>query len=375
MINPVEGQDYLVYHYAMLGVDRAAIEATIKKAYRDKQKAWHPDRLQGLAPELVAQGRKKSELLNIAYSTLTDPEKKSEYDALLAAWNKPISSDGIPVIDLTASGFSFPSLVDNLSNQNNSSDEEQKKIALAISGFSEATYEFFVEKAKTAEGIPISMEAAYAEQLASRDMYLSLLESFVWESVGMKNHTRAPRLEYREQVEGDIASVREQVVSFVEEQVLLLAMGKVSLLSAPDKDDNSPDSESMLATYQAKLAGYIDTKASELGMIVSEREDVINIRFDLCSNITYHPSASSFTKKVIVEIITEGGSNPLAFEFDDSATCRGIEDNLGDLHDPDVILKLIENDGYSVFSFNLVPDISVHSQLERALNLHGSRIS
>lgn len=58
-------------YYSILGVNRNATPDEIRKAYRDKAKTHHPDR--GGDPEIFKQ-------VNEAYETLSDANKKAEYD-------------------------------------------------------------------------------------------------------------------------------------------------------------------------------------------------------------------------------------------------------------------------------------------------------
>jgi len=67
-------------YYGILGINKGANEADIKSAYRRLAKQYHPD-LYSNAPE---QEKKKAEAkfkeINQAYSVLSDPSKKSNYD-------------------------------------------------------------------------------------------------------------------------------------------------------------------------------------------------------------------------------------------------------------------------------------------------------
>ena len=61
-------------YYAILGVARGADTETIRRAFHDLAKEWHPDIAE--APEAAARFRQLAE----AYSVLTDPESRVLYD-------------------------------------------------------------------------------------------------------------------------------------------------------------------------------------------------------------------------------------------------------------------------------------------------------
>lgn len=58
-------------YYSTLGINRGASSDEIKKAYKKLAMKYHPDR---------GGDEKKFKEINEAYSTLSDPQKKSEYD-------------------------------------------------------------------------------------------------------------------------------------------------------------------------------------------------------------------------------------------------------------------------------------------------------
>ena len=62
-------------YYEVLGVDKNADEAAIKKAYRALAKKYHPDMNPG-----DAEAEKKFKEASEAYAILSDPEKKKQYD-------------------------------------------------------------------------------------------------------------------------------------------------------------------------------------------------------------------------------------------------------------------------------------------------------
>ena len=62
-------------YYEVLGVDKSADDAAIKKAYRALAKKYHPDMNPG-----DAEAEKKFKEASEAYAVLSDPEKKRQYD-------------------------------------------------------------------------------------------------------------------------------------------------------------------------------------------------------------------------------------------------------------------------------------------------------
>jgi hypothetical protein len=75
----------MITHYEVLGVKENATSKEIRKAYKKLVRCLHPDKNVGVN-EMV-QGLVKERFLEVqeAYATLSDPARRKEYDAALAA--------------------------------------------------------------------------------------------------------------------------------------------------------------------------------------------------------------------------------------------------------------------------------------------------
>lgn len=65
-------------YYEVLGVDKNADDAAIKKAYRALAKKYHPD----MNPDNPEEAEKKFKEASEAYGVLSDPDKRARYDQL-----------------------------------------------------------------------------------------------------------------------------------------------------------------------------------------------------------------------------------------------------------------------------------------------------
>lgn len=69
-------------YYAVLGVgDPSADRRALRKAYYRRCKRFHPDRFRDAGPTVRARAEEAYQLLTEAYETLSDPERRVEYDA------------------------------------------------------------------------------------------------------------------------------------------------------------------------------------------------------------------------------------------------------------------------------------------------------
>ena len=74
-----ENTKSILNYYQLLGVDPKADPAEIKQAYRNKLKQWHPDK----NIDRVNEAEEATKILNQAFYTLNDPDRRRQYDRVL----------------------------------------------------------------------------------------------------------------------------------------------------------------------------------------------------------------------------------------------------------------------------------------------------
>ena len=89
-------------YYEVLGVEKSADDAAIKKAYRALAKKYHPDMNPG-----DAEAEKKFKEASEAYAILSDPEKRRQYDQFgHAAFDQGAGGNGFGGFDFSGTDFS-----------------------------------------------------------------------------------------------------------------------------------------------------------------------------------------------------------------------------------------------------------------------------
>ena len=78
-------------YYTLLELLPTATDADIKKAWHEQIQVWHPDRFNH-APTLHRKAEARTQLINQAYQTLSDPVARTSYDAKI----QPSASHGPP---------------------------------------------------------------------------------------------------------------------------------------------------------------------------------------------------------------------------------------------------------------------------------------
>ncbi len=67
------------FYYAVLELTPAASAEDVKKAWHEQIQVWHPDRFTR-SPTLHKKAELRTQMINQAYQTLSDPHKRNKYD-------------------------------------------------------------------------------------------------------------------------------------------------------------------------------------------------------------------------------------------------------------------------------------------------------
>ncbi len=82
-------------YYAVLELLPTATETEIKKAWHEQMQVWHPDRF-AHSPALQRKVESRTQLINRAYQTLSDPVSRARYDGTLRASSTPATTTTPP---------------------------------------------------------------------------------------------------------------------------------------------------------------------------------------------------------------------------------------------------------------------------------------
>jgi len=90
-------KERLPYYYEVLELPPSASSAEIKKAWLELVQVWHPDRFNH-SPALHRKAEARTQMINQAYQTLSDPLARARYDAITrkSAASKPTSRPSPP---------------------------------------------------------------------------------------------------------------------------------------------------------------------------------------------------------------------------------------------------------------------------------------
>ena len=113
-------EERMTNYYTLLELLPTATDADIKKAWHEQIQVWHPDRFNH-SPTLHRKAEARTQLINQAYQTLSDPIARTRYDAT----TQPSASYGPPPRPSPASGPSSESYASTTSHSQQSPRSRQ----------------------------------------------------------------------------------------------------------------------------------------------------------------------------------------------------------------------------------------------------------
>ena len=323
---PQEGVDYIVDLYAVVGVNREASEPEIKHSIRERMTEYHPDRLEGLAPEFRAQGQEMTLLLNRANEILLDTDKRRDYDEILEEWQGPVSESGFPIIrtdrimQAQLEGVSVEEIERSFA-------ERAEKIA-ALLGYAPQRLEFLQRMIDASEGeLADDLRAEYEAALLQKDQALAVEEAERAQLLGL------PRVVDREFcTTNDYAALVSRAIEDTrqerQEEAERLAIGgvasRLALLAATDGEgDAAAQTPATFAQLEA-LPPYFDDQAAQIKKIATEREAILETR--LSNLVLTYPSPEAqteYTEKLALGIEGKEGVTWIGMEIGENDTAAG----------------------------------------------------
>ncbi|CAG8552045.1 15769_t:CDS:1 [Racocetra persica] len=94
----------ILNYYKVLEISKNATQEEIKTAYKRLALEYHPDKQSGKLDAEKKASEEKMKQINAAYETLSDPEKRKEYDSLIDSRERNKSGIPTPIKVLLAIG-------------------------------------------------------------------------------------------------------------------------------------------------------------------------------------------------------------------------------------------------------------------------------
>lgn len=369
---PKEGVDYIIDLYAVAGATPEAEPDELKRALNQRLVEYHPDRLEGLAPEFRSKGERMARLLNRAKVVLLDPERRQGYDEVLAEWEGPVSKDGTPIIRMDR--HLQAEMEDKTPDEIEGIFAEQAKQFETMSGYTPSRLGFLEKMvAQAGDDVPDDLRAEYEDALLSYDRTLAIQEAersrlLSLPDIGQGGYRAG--LDYSEDIAGKIEAAR--VVR--KEEMRMQALGGVGtrLALLAGEEVETPSTNVVLASAM-ELPAYFDQQAGKIREIATTRQGVVEKR--LANFRPVYPEAElqeGEAKPDFVIGIGEEGFKWFGVTFDhetSSANLRPIPEKITELLDKGDYKAVIEG-GFNVLTFAPLEQIDMKTQLLEAIKKH-----
>lgn len=376
-LEPVHGVHYLTDYYSVLGVERTATETAIRSARNSRIMQYHPDRLQGLAPELQARALSQTRIINEASAMLLRPEVKQKYDRMLGDWTGLISPDGTPVMSVDDFFLNLET-----GTETRTRIDGNIKQAEIMTGYNPMLFDMVEKQFLATDNPPPELRAMYLDLLYKQQVDITLKEEFRRGALGIKmSDSFAPPLALAAEAQDLIAQRREQVGTEIERQThAALQAGEIKALTAPAgmPDAVMDDTSTTLAVLdrQQEVLETFDQISAEIVDFATQREAIIAKRLDL-SRGEYLPGQEGLSDKLIVAYVINGKKTYFAFNRVDET--RVDQDNsltnedYSLAEDPEKAKQLYER-GYSVMTVTHQEGLPLLEDMRSAIQEHYSEL-
>ncbi len=276
--DPKEGIDYIVDLYAVAGVAQEATPEELKQSLNERTREYHPDRLQGVAPEFRSKGERMAILLSKARHILLDGERRAEYNEILGTWEGPLSTDGTPVI--TMNRALQMDMADKTPEEIEGVFTAQATRIEGMTGYNPSRLSFLESLIEKSGGeVDAALRAEYEDALLQRDRTLAIQEAERSRLLGLPDIEKdryVATLEYSEQIEERVDTARTER----KEQLQMQALGGVSTrLALLAGDSVSTEAGAIIpAGTSLELPAYFEEQATKVKEIAKERESIAEKR-------------------------------------------------------------------------------------------------
>jgi curved DNA-binding protein CbpA len=272
---PREGIDYIVDLYAVAAVQRDAETADISKSINKQLSQYHPDRLQGVAPEFQARGEKMARILNKARNVLTKTENRQQYDAIISEWDGPVSTSGDPIMRIEDAIRADMSLkpADEVAAVFEKFDTNVDTLAKS----SQIRADLFENMIQQYGGdVPVELREQYEATLLEIEQNLDVKETQRMELLGISTPIKysGVTLGYADQVNLAIERAKGEQLEILQARALGHTANKLALLSgepATNSTDVVSDTAISLPTYYRPLAVQVAEIAEKRQSILEKR--------------------------------------------------------------------------------------------------------
>jgi hypothetical protein len=373
--DPKEGIDYIVDLYAVAGASQEATPEELKQSLNERTREYHPDRLQGVAPEFRTKGERMAVLLNKARHILLDGERRGEYDEILGAWDGPLSTDGTPVI--TMNRALQMDMADKTPDEIEGVFTAQAAQIEGMTGYNPSRLSFLESLIEKSGGeVDDALRTEYEDALLQRDRTLAIQEAERSRLLGLPDIEKdryVAALGYGEQIEERVETARTER----KEQLQMQALGGVSTRLALLAGDGAPTEAGAIipADTTLELPAYFDTQAAKVKEIAKEREGISEKR--LANYLPSYPEAELQTEFREDLAIGVSGKMWLGAKIDTEelhANIAGLPNDVKELLEQDDFKAVIEK-GFNVLTIEPLEQIDMQDLIISAIEKYIDKYS